>query len=98
MGWVLTMVRPWSWSPSASSASNSDTTGPAARSTITVTGSGTVQGTPDTINFQIGVSTVNPDGDGGVERERQQGPSLEAALLKNGVTRKGDADVRFEHL
>ena len=32
----------------------------AATSTITVTGSGTVQGTPDTINFQIGVSTVNP--------------------------------------
>jgi len=30
-----------------------------ATSTITVTGSGTVQGTPDTINFQIGVSTVN---------------------------------------
>jgi uncharacterized protein YggE len=32
-----------------------------ATSTITVTGSGTVQGTPDTINFQIGVSTVNPE-------------------------------------
>jgi uncharacterized protein YggE len=59
-----------------------------ARSTITVTGSGTVQGTPDTINFQIGVSTVNPSASAALTENDNKVRALEAALLKNGVTKK----------
>lgn len=59
-----------------------------AVSTITVTGSGTVQGTPDTINFQIGVSTVNPTATAALTENDKKVRALEAALLKNGVTRK----------
>jgi uncharacterized protein YggE len=59
-----------------------------ARSTITVTGSGTVQGTPDTINFQIGVSTVNATATAALSENDAKVQALEAALLKNGVTKK----------
>jgi len=59
-----------------------------ARSTITVTGSGTVQGTPDTINFQIGVSTINPSASAALTENDAKVRALEAALLKNGVTKK----------
>ena len=59
-----------------------------ANSTITVTGSGTVQGVPDTINFQIGVSTVNPTATAALSENDNRVRALEAALLKNGVTRK----------
>jgi hypothetical protein len=59
-----------------------------ARSTITVTGSGTVQGTPDTINFQIGVSTVNPSASAALSENDAKVRALESALLKNGVTKK----------
>ncbi len=58
------------------------------RSTITVTGSGTVQGTPDTINFQIGVSTVNATATAALTENDNKVRALEAALLKNGVTKK----------
>lgn len=59
-----------------------------ARSTVTVTGSGTVQGVPDTINFQIGVSTVNPTATAALSENDAKVRALEAALLKNAVTRK----------
>jgi uncharacterized protein YggE len=59
-----------------------------ATSTITVTGSGTVQGTPDTINFQIGVSTVNPTATAALTENDQKMAALEAALMKNGVTKR----------
>jgi uncharacterized protein YggE len=59
-----------------------------AASTITVTGSGTVQGVPDTINFQIGVSTVSPTATAALSENDNKVRALEAALLKNGVTRK----------
>jgi uncharacterized protein YggE len=59
-----------------------------ATSTITVAGSGTVQGTPDTINFQIGVSTVNPTATAALAENDQKMAALEAALLKNGVAKK----------
>jgi uncharacterized protein YggE len=59
-----------------------------ATSTITVTGSGTVQGTPDTINFQIGVSCVNPTATAALSENDAKVRALEAALLKNGVARK----------
>jgi hypothetical protein len=59
-----------------------------ARSTITVTGSGTVQGTPDTINFQIGVSTRSVTATAALTENDNKVRALEAALLKNGVTKK----------
>jgi len=55
--------------------------------TITVTGSGTVHGTPDTINFQIGVSTVNPSATAAFNENDSRMSALEAALEKHGVTR-----------
>src|SRR5580698_9492106 len=59
-----------------------------ATSTITVTGSGTVQGTPDTINFQIGVSTINVTASAALTENNTKMKALEAALAKNGVTKK----------
>jgi uncharacterized protein YggE len=59
-----------------------------ATSTITVTGSGTVHGTPDTINFQIGVSTVNPEATTALSENDAKVLALEAALMKNGVTKR----------
>jgi uncharacterized protein len=56
-------------------------------STITVTGSGTVHGTPDTINFQIGVSTVNPSASVAFTQNDSRMAALEAALEKHGVTK-----------
>jgi uncharacterized protein YggE len=59
-----------------------------ARSTITVTGSGTVHGTPDTINFEIGVSTVNPTASAALTENNSRMRALEAALAAHGVTKK----------
>ncbi|MGB8197808.1 MAG: SIMPL domain-containing protein [Acidimicrobiales bacterium] len=59
-----------------------------ATSTITVTGSGTVQGTPDTINFQIGVSNVSASAAAALAQNNQKMSALESALEKNGVTEK----------
>jgi uncharacterized protein len=59
-----------------------------ATSTITVTGSGTVQGTPDTINFQIGVSTINPSATAALTENDNKVRALEAALARNGVTKR----------
>ena len=56
--------------------------------TINVTGSGTVQGTPDTLNFQIGVQTVAASAAAALAENNTRMSSLEAALLGNGVTRK----------
>jgi uncharacterized protein YggE len=56
-------------------------------STITVTGSGTVHGTPDTINFQIGVSTVNPTATAAFTENDNRMRALETALEKHGVTK-----------
>jgi hypothetical protein len=60
----------------------------AATSTITVTGSGTVQGTPDTINFQIGVSTINSLATAALTENDSKVRALEAALERNGVTKR----------
>jgi uncharacterized protein YggE len=58
-----------------------------ARSTITVTGSGTVRGIPDTVNFQIGVSTEAYSASGALSANDNKVRRLEVALLKTGVTR-----------
>jgi len=56
--------------------------------TINVTGSGTVQGTPDTLNFQIGVQTVAPSAAAALADNNTRMLALEAALLGNGVIKK----------
>ena len=56
--------------------------------TINVTGSGTVQGTPDTLNFQIGVQTVAASAAAALAQNNARVLSLENTLLTNGVTKK----------
>ncbi len=58
------------------------------RNTVTVTGSGTVQGTPDTINFQIGINTVNTLASTALSNNNVKVKALEQALRRNGVTLK----------
>src|SRR5665213_3429619 len=59
-----------------------------ATSTVTVTGSGTVQGTPDTINFQIGINTINALASTALTNNNLKVGALERALKRNGVTAK----------
>jgi uncharacterized protein YggE len=40
--------------------------------TISVTGSGTVQGTPDTVRFQVGVQSVAPSAVGALEKNNAE--------------------------
>lgn len=56
--------------------------------TISVTGTATVKGTPDTVSFQIGMETVNVNAATALTMNNQRVAALEAALLKNGVTKK----------
>jgi hypothetical protein len=60
----------------------------AAAATITVTGSGTVTGTPNTVTFQIGVSTTAASANAALSENNQKTATLEATLLKNGITKK----------
>lgn len=54
--------------------------------TITVTGSGTVQGTPDTVSFQIGVHTVEATATAALSENNAQVVTLEHTLTEHGVT------------
>jgi hypothetical protein len=56
--------------------------------TISVTGSGTVTGTPNTMNFQIGVQSIAPSAAAALDANNVKMKALEASLLKNGVTKK----------
>jgi hypothetical protein len=60
----------------------------ASPATISVTGSATVKGTPDTVSFQIGMETVNVNAVTALSMNNQRVKALEAALMKNGVTKK----------
>lgn len=60
----------------------------ASPATISVTGTATVKGTPDTVSFQIGMETVNVNAATALTLNNQRVAALEAALLKNGVTKK----------
>ena len=60
----------------------------APSATVTVTGLGTVQGTPDTVSFQIGVHTVAPNATTAFAQNNARIYSLETALLRQGVTKK----------
>lgn len=59
-----------------------------AAATITVTGSGTVTGTPNTVSFQVGVSTTAPSAYAALQENNQKTAALETTLLKNGITKK----------
>lgn len=56
--------------------------------TVTVTGSGTVMGTPDTVSFQIGVQTTAASAAAALRQNNVKTLALEQSLLKNGVTKK----------
>lgn len=56
-------------------------------STVTVTGSGTVKGTPDTVSFQIGVNTVAKSATGALSENNMRVRNLVASLKANGVTK-----------
>ncbi|HEY5110793.1 MAG TPA: SIMPL domain-containing protein [Acidimicrobiales bacterium] len=60
----------------------------AGAATITVTGSGTVSGAPNTMSFQIGVQTVASSAKGALDTNNYRVSALEKSLLKNGVTKK----------
>lgn len=87
-GWIVTMVTALVVAAVGFAGVALGHTKSGATSTITVTGSGTVQGVPDTINFQIGVSTTNPTVTGALGENDTKVRGLEAALGKNGVTKK----------
>jgi len=57
-------------------------------STISVNGTGTVKGTPDTATFDIGVHTSNASAKGAFAENKQKMAALIAALEKNGVAKK----------
>ncbi|HVB50668.1 MAG TPA: SIMPL domain-containing protein [Acidimicrobiales bacterium] len=56
--------------------------------TITVTGSGTVSGAPNTMSFQIGVQTVASSAQGALDTNNYRVSALEKSLEKNGVIKK----------
>jgi uncharacterized protein YggE len=53
-----------------------------------VTGTATVKGTPDTVNFQIGMQTTNVNAAAALSLNNGRVTALEAALMKHGVTKK----------
>ena len=56
--------------------------------TITVTGSGTVQGTPDTVSFTVGVHTTRVTAALALAANNTRVQALESTLMANGVTTK----------
>lgn len=56
--------------------------------TISVTGSGTITGKPDTMSFQIGVQSLAASAAAALDANNVKVKALEASLLKNGVTKK----------
>lgn len=61
----------------------------ASGATITVTGSGTVRGTPDTMSFQVGVQTTAASATSALEENNTQLRTLEATLLQHGIAKSG---------
>jgi uncharacterized protein YggE len=60
----------------------------AGAATITVTGSGTVSGAPNTMSFQVGVQSVASSAAAALDANNAKVKQLESALLNNGVTKK----------
>ncbi len=61
----------------------------AGTATITVTGSGTASGSPDTVSFQIGVSTSGPSTVSALAANNARTRAVETALLAHGATKSG---------
>jgi uncharacterized protein YggE len=59
-----------------------------SRSTVSVTGNGTATGTPNTVSFQIGVSSVATNASAALAANNARVSKLEAALLASGVLKK----------
>lgn len=56
--------------------------------TISVTGSGTVRGTPDTMSFQIGVQTVAPSAQAAIKANNGRMGAVESTLTGQGLATK----------
>ncbi len=56
--------------------------------TVSVTGSGTATGSPNTVSFQIGVSSVAKNASSALATNNARVAALEAALIKSGVLKK----------
>ncbi len=59
----------------------------ASAGTITVTGSGTAQGVPDTLNYQIGVNTTASTAVAALENNNARMSALQASLERSGLTK-----------
>ena len=68
--------------------SSSHSAAAASGATITVTGNGQVEGTPDTATFQVGVDTTAATAVEALEENNSQVATLEASLEQNGVLAK----------
>ena len=62
--------------------------GGAAAATITVTGSGTVTGAPNTMAFQVGVQSTAGSAVAALDENNVKMAALESSLLKNGIAKK----------
>ena len=60
----------------------------ASGATISVSGTGTVKGTPDTASYSIGVHTIDASAKAAMEANNLKVAALIAALKRNGVTAK----------
>jgi hypothetical protein len=68
----------------ASAQTSALTTG----ATITVTGSGSIEGTPDSVSFTIGIHTTGPTATGTLDTNNAQVQSLETTLEHHGIAAK----------
>jgi uncharacterized protein len=57
--------------------------------TITVTGSGSVKGTPDTVGFDVGANTTASSAAQALSLNNAKMTALESTLLRHGVLRRG---------
>ncbi len=60
---------------------------PGAQATISVSGSATVTGHPDTMNFQLGVHTVSPSSNKALDTNNVKIQALINSLLRDGIKR-----------
>jgi uncharacterized protein len=60
----------------------------ASPATVTVTGSGTAEGAPDTLSYQIGVNSTAATATGALEENNTRVGALESSLIANGIARK----------
>ena len=61
--------------------------GHASAGTITVTGNGTAQGVPDTLNYQIGVNSTASTAVAALEQNNARMSALQASLVQSGLSK-----------